>query len=170
MQIAILICLESSFWYSRENIRFQPAFEKAWKIFADSDVKKRVEQDISTLIVPRAPTTLNQRLTEREKATLFDIILRNRLGKLSTSWMCWLYYSSFILERPDASAQHKVWARGLFIWLPSCGMIYSLRVQPPLSRASEWRPVIVLLFVLVPKACLRNLYSNSQFCLESLRR
>ena len=82
MQIAILVCLESSFWYSHQNIGFEPAFEQAWKIFALSDAKKRVEQDISTLIVPRAPTELSQELTEQEKATLFDIILRNRLGKL----------------------------------------------------------------------------------------
>ena len=143
VQIAILICLESSFWYSQQNLRFPPAFEQAWKIFTHSDAKTRVEQDISILIMPGAPTALNRKFTEQEKATFFDIILRNRLGKLSTSWMCWLCYSSSILERPDA--QHIFWAWGLFIWPPSCGTIHPLRVQPPPSRASEWWPVIVLL-------------------------
>jgi len=78
---AILICLESSFWYSHQNIGFRPAFEQAWKIFAHSDAKKRVEQDICTLIMPRAPTALNQELTKQKKATLFDIILRNPLER-----------------------------------------------------------------------------------------
>ena len=36
----------------------------------------------------------------------------------------------------------------------SCGMIHSLQVQPTPSRASEWRPVTVLLFILVPNVCL----------------
>ena len=79
--LAILICLESSFWYSHQKIGFQPTFEQSWKIFAHSDAKKRVEQDISTLI-PRAPAAINQKLTEQQKATLFDIILWNCLGRL----------------------------------------------------------------------------------------
>jgi len=78
---AILICLENSFWYSHQNIGFQPTFEQAWKIFAHSDAKKRVEQDISKLIVPRAPTAYNQKLTKQKKATLLKIILRNRLER-----------------------------------------------------------------------------------------
>ncbi|KIJ95209.1 hypothetical protein K443DRAFT_683206 [Laccaria amethystina LaAM-08-1] len=76
---AILICLESSFWYFDQNIGFQPAFEQAWKTFAHSDAKKRVEQDISTLIMARATTSLNQKLTEQQKVTFFNIILQNRL-------------------------------------------------------------------------------------------
>ena len=76
MQKAVLICLESSFWYSHQNIGFRPAFEQATKIFARSDAKKRVEQDISKLIEPRAP------ITEQKKVALLNIILRNRLGKL----------------------------------------------------------------------------------------
>ena len=73
--LAILICLESSFWHSRQNIGFLPAFEQLWKFFAHSDAKKRVEQKISTLIMPRAPTAVTQELTEQQKATLFDIIV-----------------------------------------------------------------------------------------------
>jgi hypothetical protein len=82
VQIAILICLESSFWYSRHNFDFLSAFAQAWTTFAHSDAKKRMEQDISTSIAPRA---LNPIPTKEEQAILLDIILRNRLSKLSIS-------------------------------------------------------------------------------------
>ena len=92
VRLAILICIENSFWIDQHNHSFETSFQQSWDNYINSNERKNIEQEISGSEILMDPKVL-QELTLLEKETFLHIVLQNCLSeflKLSICWLCHL--------------------------------------------------------------------------------
>ena len=80
MRLAILICLENSFWVDQHNYSFETSFQQSWENYINSNERKNMEQEISGSEILMDPKAL-QKLTPLAKENFLHIVLQNRLSK-----------------------------------------------------------------------------------------
>jgi len=79
--LAILICLENSFWRGAKASNFKPGFKEAWELYFRSDTKEKVETAIQALggySLMEAGKLEDKERTAFEEG-LLQILLRHRL-------------------------------------------------------------------------------------------
>jgi len=79
--LAILICVENSFWRGAKAGNFKPGFKEAWELYSRSGTKEKVETAIQALGgYPNGDLSLEMNNKQRAfKENLLQIILRHRL-------------------------------------------------------------------------------------------
>ncbi len=80
--LAILICMENSFWVDQHNNSFLSSFQQSWDNYANSKERKNIEQEIFRSAILMDSQVFLQPFTQTVKETFLNIVLQNLLSKL----------------------------------------------------------------------------------------
>jgi len=79
--LAILICVENSFWRGAKTGNFKPGFKQAWELYSHSGTKEKVETAVQALGgYPKSD--VSWKMADKQsafKGNLLEIILHHRL-------------------------------------------------------------------------------------------
>ena len=90
MPTALLICMENTFWNSR-NGNFVKSFKKSFKLYIDSGLRKRAEAEIDILGIEQGGGPL----TEDFSAMLYNFVIQHLLRKIHCFYLHLIHLTTF---------------------------------------------------------------------------